>query len=259
MRQAIPGWITDDHKIDFDQQVMDSLNHAFTDKDNLEKKSPLTVAHHILSLYEGYVQASLVASLGFASPQTLDNFLLEAAKSRGNAVHAIEKREDQCNPSLGTANEIAYLDQNLKMMEDLRMGIINESPYEKLIKDYRRGTVEPGMRMISQEDIQIPKNATETEVQELKRNLAKAKQYEFEVLEKRNKKMAARIIDLLRESPDSYFFAFGTLHFIGKDNIPDILRSAGFEVEQVQRPTSGGVVLKPSVLMVISLIICLRV
>ena len=223
VRQAIPSWVTMLQRIITGLNV-DSLIHFL--KTDLEKLTPDAVGAHILTLYEGYV-----ASLGF---KTVDIYLREEAKALGKVVGGIEEIEDQCNDTLGTDLGIARLNASLKTMEDLRMGVINESPLQKLIKSYRQGSIEPGM---------LWQEGTE---------------HEFEQLQKRNKKMAARIINLLRGSPDSYFFAFGTLHFIGKDNIPDILRSAGFEVEQVQRSTSDSVVPKPTHFMVVGLILSLR-
>ena len=50
----------------------------------------------------------------------------------------------------------------------------------------------------------------------------------------RNKRMAARVIDLLVNDPaNSYFFAFGAAHFLGQDTILDIVQSAGFTVRHV--------------------------
>merc|ERR1712117_204730 len=53
------------------------------------------------------------------------------------------------------------------------------------------------------------------------------------LIQKRNKRMAARVIDLLVNRPDAYFFAFGVGHFIGEDNILEFIRSAGFTVDHV--------------------------
>ena len=54
---------------------------------------------------------------------------------------------------------------------------------------------------------------------------------------KRNKVMASRVIRLLRTSPGkSLFFAFGVRHFVGEENIIDIVREAGFQVERVPLP-----------------------
>ena len=89
----------------------------------------------------------------------------------------------------------------------------------------------------------------------------KIEEFEAEMLEKRNKKMAARIIDLLNDNPDDYFFAFGLAHFIGEDNIPDMIRSAGFQVEQVYEKVlpseADSAFQKPTSTIIFGLIVCL--
>ena len=46
--------------------------------------------------------------------------------------------------------------------------------------------------------------------------------------------MASRVIHLLKTSPgSSLFFAFGASHFVGEENIIDMVREAGFTVERV--------------------------
>merc|ERR1711884_818491 len=57
--------------------------------------------------------------------------------------------------------------------------------------------------------------------------------FKTNLIQKRNKRMAARVIDLLVNRPDAYFFAFGVGHFIGEDNILEFIRSAGFTVDHV--------------------------
>ena len=53
------------------------------------------------------------------------------------------------------------------------------------------------------------------------------------LIERRNRRMAARVIDLLVNRPDSYFFAFGCGHFAGPESILSFVRAAGFKVERV--------------------------
>ncbi len=53
------------------------------------------------------------------------------------------------------------------------------------------------------------------------------------LVETRNRRMAARVVDLLVNRPDSYFFAFGAGHFVGAGSVLEFVRSAGFKVEQV--------------------------
>jgi uncharacterized protein YbaP (TraB family) len=45
---------------------------------------------------------------------------------------------------------------------------------------------------------------------------------------KRNRRMGARVIELLVNNPGtSYFFAFGAGHFVGENTVLDVVRNAG--------------------------------
>ena len=198
-----------------------SLFNALTE--NLEKQRPLRAALTVGSLNE-----RMVASAGF---DTLDDYLRKEAKGQGKQVHGAEQPKDQCNTfDVDTDTAISELERSLVELELIRMGLLNKSSHEVEVQSYRQGTMEPDL------DVEV---------------------------EKRNKKMAALIIDLLRENPDTYFFAFGVRHFIGKGkyNIPNILRSAGFDVVQVPRSTSDSAAPNPRaavILMMVGLILCLK-
>ena len=53
------------------------------------------------------------------------------------------------------------------------------------------------------------------------------------LLRVRNSKWAPEIIRLLREEPNSYFFAFGAAHFRGNHRVQKYLVEAGFQVEHI--------------------------
>ena len=57
--------------------------------------------------------------------------------------------------------------------------------------------------------------------------------FDDQLLRVRNSQWAPKIIRLLREEPNSYFFAFGAAHFRGKHRIQKFLEEAGFKVEHV--------------------------
>ena len=161
----------------------------------------------------------------------MDDYLKTQAKWQGKQVHGVERFGEQCNLLNGIDIEIAvfYLNETLTEQEHLRLGIIRESTVKKLIEIYRQGSSDPKEF-----------NPTHESISNVSKELMeKMEEFDTELLGKRNKKMAKRIIDLLKKNPDAYFFAFGVLHFIGEDNIPDILRSAGFQVDQVGDSTAG--------------------
>ena len=131
---------------------------------------------------------------------------------------------------------IYALNYTLKAEENLRLGIVSESATEVAIQTYLEGGLNPkalGLR--------IPLLSNDS-------NSMAEKLHEYvhtNFIRKRNEKMAAHIIDILKKKPDSYFFASGALHFIGEDNIPDMLRSSGLRVEHVKYSISDCAVPQP--------------
>jgi hypothetical protein len=59
--------------------------------------------------------------------------------------------------------------------------------------------------------------------------------FRVNLVRKRNKRMAARVIKLLAKRPNSYFFAFGVGHFLGEDSILKSIKSAGFTIDHISR------------------------
>ena len=58
--------------------------------------------------------------------------------------------------------------------------------------------------------------------------------YEENLLKKRNRVMAGRVIEILRSDPgSSHFFAFGVGHFLGQQSVVTLVREAGFQVDRV--------------------------
>ena len=73
--------------------------------------------------------------------------------------------------------------------------------------------------------------------------------------------MASRVIQLLKNSSgSSLFFAFGADHFVGEENIIDMVRVAGFTVERVNAAddlSAGGARDTANVLLVLCFAISL--
>ena len=58
--------------------------------------------------------------------------------------------------------------------------------------------------------------------------------YEENLLKKRNRVMAGRVIEILRSDPgSSHFFAFGVGHFLGQQSVVTLVREAGFQVDRI--------------------------
>ena len=77
-------------------------------------------------------------------------------------------------------------------------------------------------------------NRCENGTLEEKRILRRMDNYKDDILLRvRNSNWAPEMIRLLREEPNSYFFAFGCAHFHGQHKIQKYLKEAGFVVEHL--------------------------
>lgn len=64
---------------------------------------------------------------------------------------------------------------------------------------------------------------------------ALAKKFETEVLVRRNHRMTERIEALRRDAPaESLFVAVGALHLVGPDNLPQLLKTRGYDIARVR-------------------------
>ena len=193
----------------------------------------------------------------FGNAKHLDGYLKEQAKLEGKQVHGVERPEEQCSLLNGMDEDmnIFVLNETLSEQERLRKdgkGIVKESTLQKLVEGYRQGNIDPKLLGPIFHSTKNASNGLALKVE---------KYFQANLIEKRNKKMAARIIELLNESPDAYFFAFGLAHFVGEDNIPDMVRTAGYQVEEVYElvtpSASHGIFPKPTSIMIFGLIACL--
>ncbi len=59
--------------------------------------------------------------------------------------------------------------------------------------------------------------------------------FDEELLAKRNRRMAGRIVAKVRANPDkSHLVALGAMHYIGQDSVLELLQKEGFKIERVQ-------------------------
>ena len=191
----------------------------------LDKMRPLWVALTLMFLDKDTLSTS---TLGGGKP--LDLYLRERAKVEGKQIHGVETLEYQCNLLNGMDDNmnLFILNETLNEKERLREGIAKESSLQKIIDGYRQRNLDP--KLLSAISFST-KNASSAEAHKVQ------EYFQTNIIVKRNKNMAARIIELLKEEPDAYFFAFGLAHFIGEDGIPEMIRSAGFHVEEVYEHT----------------------
>jgi len=251
VRKAMPGWLTKDQ---LDSGLL--AEYLFpTLTANWERKHPIWVVLMVNSLTK-----SDIASRGFP---VLDLHLSQLATRRKKYVGAIEQVEEQCGPlnALNRSQVIFALNQTLLQAENVRLGLAKPTfSTDELIRLYRTGELDAfyfkqdallyphlsppppppsGGSSINHHTSSSNSREPGHARSRSRADAAMAEQldeyFKRHMIVERNKRMAARVIDLLLNNRGkSYFFAFGAAHFLGNNGtILDIVRSAGFKIKHL--------------------------
>ncbi|CAB4057830.1 Metalloprotease TIKI2,Metalloprotease TIKI homolog,Metalloprotease TIKI1 [Lepeophtheirus salmonis] len=232
IHKQIPSWITPYQE----QRGIDPeyLFSAITS--NWERKQPIWITLMINSLNQ-----KDISSRGFP---VLDLYLSKLAGKQKKKIKAIERVKEQCGPlnRLNASQVVFALNQTLKRQEELRyfQRASAHQSTDDLIESYKSGNL--NKVIYSRDSILLPSLAPEDD-----NSLLHLSPSEFSMaqtidsffrqymIDQRNRRMAARVIDLLVNRPGkSYFFAFGAGHFIGNNSILDLVQSAGFKIDHIQ-------------------------
>jgi len=195
---------------------------------NWERKRPIWAMLMVNGL-----TPSDIASRGFP---VLDLFLAQKAKNLNKLIGAVERVEEQCRPLNGlTYGQVIFaLNQTLQQHEDIRFGrTVPQYTTDDLIRNYKCGNIDS--IVFNQDTAQVPLLAsTVLSDQEAKIASEIDSYFKDQLIYIRNRRMGARVVELLLNNPgSSFFFAFGAGHFVGDKTIVDVVRKAGFKVEQV--------------------------
>jgi len=226
VKQEMSSWMTDDQT--GQGLYADYLYNAITG--NWERKRPMWAMLMVNSL-----TPSDIASRGFP---VLDLYLAQLAEQQNKKVGAVERVEEQCLPLNGlTYGQVIFaLNQTLQQHEDIRYG--RTKPLyttDDLIKNYQCGNL--NSVVFNQDTAQVPNLTVRHHLSIGEKQVANEIDSYFRdhLIYKRNRRMGARVIELLLNNPGtSYFFAFGAGHFVGENTILDIVRNSGFTVEHVE-------------------------
>lgn len=156
--------------------------------------------------------------------EALDSILWKRASAAGKTMGALEKPEDQFGifDALKEEEQIVLLAEGLRMQKEARVG--GEDPIERLVEAYISGDAE-------KVEAEMERNFTEMakgEHQELGERLLK------QLLDDRNFTMTDVILEKLKTEPTkSHFFAVGAGHYVGKNNIGDLLKKKGYQVTRI--------------------------
>jgi len=226
VKEQMSGWVTNQQR---NRGLHpDYLYSAITG--NWERKRPVWAMLMVNGLTKGDI-----ASRGFP---VLDLYLAQMAAKLKKKVGAVERVEEQCQPLNGlTYGQVIFaLNQTLQLQKDVRQG--NTTPQfttEDLIKNYRCGNL--NSVVFNRDTTQVPLLTARSRLDMGEEKIANEidEYFRDQLIYKRNKRMGARVIELLLNNPgQSFFFAFGAGHFVGEHTILDVVRKAGFRVDQVE-------------------------
>lgn len=156
--------------------------------------------------------------------QPLDLLIWNQADERGKTTAALEKAADQFSifDDLEEEEQVILLSESLRMNHEARLE--DKDPVQALIDAYVAGDA----KEIEAEMERQFTDMSEGEHRELGEKLLQR------MLGDRNVSMARSIGEILVGQPDkSHFFAVGAGHYVGDDNIGQLLEKQGYRVTRV--------------------------
>uniref|UniRef100_A0A915IUT0 Metalloprotease TIKI homolog n=1 Tax=Romanomermis culicivorax TaxID=13658 RepID=A0A915IUT0_ROMCU len=176
----------------------------------------------------------------------LDLYLAQEALKASKPLGVVEKAVEQCRPMnlLNETHVLYLLDQALDRLDQQKLSNHDQdkSSIKNLIEHYNCGSLDE--KVFARDSIQIPdlavedaRNESGVNTSDLSGKIAtEINDYlRYELLTKRNIRMAQRVVGHLESQPGkSIFFAFGAAHFLGEnDSVVSLVRQAGYKVVPV--------------------------
>lgn len=166
----------------------------------------------------------------------LDTYLIREANLWNKQTGPIESVEEQCQPlnALNNSQVIVALNQTLLLHEKIRRGEAKLTYSTKeLIYHYNCGDLTD---VLFNQDMSNLANLENSSLPsfDLEQTRKIDEYLREELLNKRNRRMSKRVVQLIHENPmKSFFFAFGAGHFLGNGSIIDILQKQGYNIYHV--------------------------
>uniref|UniRef100_A0A5S6QDP6 Metalloprotease TIKI homolog n=1 Tax=Trichuris muris TaxID=70415 RepID=A0A5S6QDP6_TRIMR len=241
VRQELPRWTSTD-QYGPDATYADQLFYSITG--NWERKRPIWIMFLLNSLNPRSIENRGIP--------VLDLYLAQQAFISSKPLGAIETPYEQCQPlnSLRNQQVVHALNQTLYANERLltkhdRLKLqtpvsdVISRTYD-LVKHYICGSLDE--TIFTYDSVQLVEKGNlmnQNELDEDEDSNINA-YFRQELIQKRNNRMAKRVVFLLEKHPrKSFFFAFGAGHFLGKNSVIDLVRESGYDVRPVIMRKTG--------------------
>lgn len=158
--------------------------------------------------------------------KALDERLYLVSQKKGKEVGGVELLQEQIDALAHSRTEAETIDA-LKRTLKRELERVEGEPtsLERLTKAYLTGS-EARVLALLEEDFDLS-------------NEGDLKFYRA-LIPVRNGRMAERTAKMMAEHPEKqYVFAFGTLHFMGKEGVPELLRAKGYTVTRMLAPADN--------------------
>ncbi|TMS36281.1 hypothetical protein L596_003481 [Steinernema carpocapsae] len=173
----------------------------------------------------------------------LDVHLAQIARRSEKRVFALETPEEQCDPLSSVSNEdvefavsyvLSYLEsvnaERLLTLRHVKKSSSMSKNTLRLIQSYKCGSIESSLADATSGHI-VGFGLRQEDERRAKEIDAKLRN---DIISNRNVRMAERIQSYIEKNQQkSFFFAVGTGHFFGKDNIIELLQIKGYTVTPV--------------------------
>ena len=166
-------------------------------------------------------QAALMTRTDYSMEIGMDRTLIQHCYEKNIEVRDVESAEFQYGLLAGFSDELNLLliENTLDSLEDYGQAI------DELYETWLAGSYEGLMEVLEEED---EGSEEMTEAQQ-----ALLEDYNDKMLTQRNLGMRDKALQWLKAG-DKVFFAVGAAHLMGEDGLVELLRAAGYSVEQVE-------------------------
>lgn len=227
IKRIFPHWITMEQRM----RGLNPIDLFISMTKDWRKKRPIWIMLLLNALNEYDTKSRGVS--------VLDTFLIREAASWNKRKGSIESVEEQCGPlnALNNSQVIVALNQTLVLHEKIRRGKA-EMTYstKELIYHYNCGDLKEVLFAQDLSKVVSLQNSSHSSNHNEMEQARKLDEYlREELIYKRNRRMAKRVLKLIEEEPKKkFFFAFGAGHFLGNGSVIEILKMQGHNVTHIQ-------------------------
>ena len=169
----------------------------------------------------------------------LDEYLQAFGKNLSKITGGVETAEDRCQYKRNLPHHLAAIPVEFTLLEletfmDENKREFDSDTFIDLYNKKSNSTGNLDMQRVNSTEIINQSSDLDAETIQVIELLEEYDNFFIDEVLERNKKMTARMIEILTGTPDArYFFAFGVAHFFGDGSVNELLEENGFTVQRL--------------------------